>query len=426
MLIEFILLVTIIIFSCRVKFINVLCLFILLLPFNLFIKSCFVHFNNSTGEIYLYWKELVVIILFIRSYLLSSTHTVSVKLKFNLFIIYFPFIVIYFLFFTDNYSPAIPSIRNYIFPFLLMISVANMDKINFSKIINIIIFLAIFLNLGGVIEHFFIHKELQLFTGQIVDIRSDGYIEYSTTSHLILGMERMCGIIDAGPNMFGVVNSMLILIFLGVLFSCINHNKFLYIALIFSILGLCLSFSRAGFGIFILGFFILLIRYKKYKKLSSIIFILFILIILFILFVIIFPEILMVIEATISGNEASSAARGENFINGLIKVFDNPFGLGLGVSDNRYSSKYFTESSFINMAIEIGLIGLFIWLSNFLISLSLLNRNKLNPFSNISFAITCATLPICFLSVNPVAMPFYYFWCMLIGFGLNKKWSFNL
>ena len=136
-----------------------------------------------------------------------------------------------------------------------------------------------------------------------------------------------------------------------------------------------------------------------------------------------FPDIITVIEATISGKEASSADRTNNVSKALEYILTEPYGHGVGASNNRFQSEmvYFAESSIMNIMIELGVLGLLILLLIHIQIIKIISRNGRNEcFFYVFMAIAISSIITCLFSINLYGIPYVYFWWIFLGLGINN------
>ena len=405
---------------------KVLTLFIFLTPFNSFIKNSFTFFYGG-GSIITYWKEIAILILLFKIY---KSSVVKLNKQLVLTISFFILLIIFYLFMSEELAIALPTLRNYLFPILLFLSVAKLELNNliFKQIIIAFVLSVLITNVFGIIQHFFLNEQLSQLMGRIDFIDSNGYIQYTTTSNRIMGFERMAGIIGGGPNMFGVFNGLAIVFIFGVLtikdklIITPKLTKILFLVLVLSIFGIILSFSRAGWAILVIGVFsILLFDNKKIVK-YFIFFSFFSVIIVFVLSQSI-PKVEEIISQSFSGKEVSAANRSSMILELLPVIADEPFGHGLGTTDNRFNTKqFFAESAFSNIAFEIGVLGLFFMIFMHAKILKLIRKLiHFNLFAKVAFSISLASLLVSIVSINPYETPYIFLWWFILGLGINKS-----
>lgn len=403
-------------------------IFVALLPFHAFIKNILALLYDG-GYLFSYWKELVIMIMLIKMGLNVKKYYLDVNLL-RLISVYTFLIVIYYLV-SDNMVVALSALRNHLFTLLLLILYSNIS-ISLKTIKNLYMAMSIsfFISyMAGYLQLFFFKIPLGYLMGRIASIDSGGYITYSTTSARILGYERMSGIIG-GPNDFGLFVAISLLIVLAIWISELKRiyskpfQVFLIILLVFGSIALLLSFSRAGWTMFTAGF--LLLAYVNNVKFSPIIIAIILPIAISIMPLFIETSFISEIyQSTVSGQELSAADRVSNFLNGLSTILNEPFGHGLGTTDNRYDSmQYFAESAFINLIYEIGFIGFFALSGIFmLLARKSYKMKNENMFSGLSMTIILLTYLISMLSVNTYGMPYIYISWIIIGIGINKNIS---
>lgn len=415
------------IFAIQKKLSSAISLFLLLLPIHGFIKY-YLDYKQQGGEVFSSWKEIVILFLLLKILFGHYKTLLSTKVK-TILIIYFIINIIYVIFSFAPINLALTSLKNYSFPFILfyIVSCVHYNKKSIRSFFNILIIITIFINIMGLIEHFIYRDYFLNVLGGIDSYAGNGDIIYTSTSWTIGGFNRMFSIMGGGPNQFGTFNGICSSIFINIILSNkLNiSKKWSITALIFSLMGLLFSLSRAGIAIFLVCSIISILQsnlQSNPKKAFSIGFI--IISLLFLLFLIIrikFPYISSILSDTINGKEASSAERSNNIIDGLSFIISHPLGFGMGTSNNNYSSNvYFAESSIINLGVEIGLIGVFIYFYLQLLLLNFLKRNK-NTFSNIAFPLLIACLIASVFSVNPYQIPSNYYWWIFVGLGFNPS-----
>ncbi|WP_435354443.1 O-antigen ligase family protein [Emticicia sp. SJ17W-69] len=403
---------------------SLILLLIFFLPFHSFIKSFFQYFFNG-GNIISVWKEVVILILLFK---INKNHLFkSERLIKQLIYLFFSIVVLYFIT-TDNLINAIPTLRDHLFPIFLFMSLLSM-QISKEFFTRIILFLAItaFINvLMGFLQSFMFNIEISQLMGSIDFIDDNGYVKYKTSSARILGIERMAGILG-GPNVFGVYMSFMIVIISALLLN--KEKGFLSKRIIFLLLflmSICLlfSFSRAGFFIAISGV-MLLLYFNKTKNIGKTIIGLsfFSIVLSFIIFTY-FPEKVQILELSLSSKEASAADRDDNFMKGITTIIEEPFGHGVGTTDNRNKGyKNFFESAILNITFEIGFLGIAIWICLHLFIVFKIwqkYNNRANIIVKIALAISLPLIVTSFFSINTYGMPIIYFWWICLGLGLSS------
>ena len=415
-----------IIFSSLSKKENIIYLIVFLLPFHTFLKSCFVYFEGG-GNIFTVWKEIVIIILSAKVY--ASPH-IKFNKSLSLLLQIFLGVILIFYFFSNNHSDSLATFRDHLFPIVLFVTLSCCPlDIKIAKKTAVVFAISVVINcIMGFVQNFFLNIPISILMGRIDFIDDSGYVQYKTTSARILGFERMSGIMG-GPNTFGMFCAFTFVFFFGIfltakkfLFSFWERNLILISAII-SMVCLLFSFSRAGWVIAFLGGLAIL-RFSAIKIHFRYLFVALSLIIISAFFLLeYFPQIGDVLYNSITGKEASAADRSNNFNNALEINLTEPFGHGLGTTDHRYKSyEFFAESAFMNIAYEIGLLGLMLLIFlHFRIFKKMYDYkgSEFRPFAKIAISITIPTLLVCFVSINPYGIPYIYLWWLLLGLGLN-------
>jgi hypothetical protein len=427
-MLEYITLILIVIICLFIKAdYKILNLFLLIIPFHSFIKGCFTYYYGG-GFVFSYWKEFLILILAFKTFR-SSFLKLNKQLKLTI-VIFFSLIICYF-FISNDLISALPTLRDYLFPLILFISISKIklsDTI-IKKIIAVFAISILLTDIFGFIQHFLLNEQLSQIMGYIDFIDSNGYIQYNTTSSRIMGFERMAGILGAGPNMFGVFNGFAIVFLFGVLTnkgmldSKFISSKLLIFILILSVICIILSFSRVGWIIALFGSFILLVNDKKINRVKYFSFFTLSFILVISILVIYIPKAGDIIYNSISGKEESASKRSEMITNLIPAILDEPFGHGLGTTDNRLNTKlFFAESALTNIAFEIGVLGMFYLIfMHFLIIKQIIKLLDYNFFSSIAISIGVISLIISLVSINAFGPPYVYLWWFILGLGINKS-----
>lgn len=413
-------------FSILSKKDNIIYLILFLLPFHTFLKSCFTYYEGG-GNIFTIWKEIVIIIYVAKVY--SSPH-----LKFNkpllLILQSFITVILIYYFLSNDHIDSLATLRDHLFPIILFVClyISPLD-LKIAKKATLVFTISVLINcIMGFVQNFFLNIPISMLMGRIDFIDESGYIQYKTTSARILGFERMSGIMG-GPNTYGTFCAFALIFLTGVF---LNAKKFVlsalqrnFILLVMALTFVCLllSFSRAGWVISVFGALILLKTSNIKINIGHFIIGFSFLALLFFVLIQVFPQIGDVLSDSLTGKEASAADRTNNFSKALETNLTEPFGHGLGTTDHRYKSyEFFAESAFMNIAYEIGLLGMILLIFlHYRIFKRIINNkdSRLRPFANIAVAITLPTLLVCFVSINPYGIPYIYLWWMVLGLGLN-------
>ena len=418
---EIIIVAAISLFALTAKTKNTLVLMFLLLPLHGFIKS---FIFGDGGNIFAAWKEICILILFAKTYNNKVLSLQYINSSYLLFLFYI--LIFFFIGYEKGYS-VVSDIRQFVFPSILMITIAKMSFSNsdIKQIFNAILLGTIIVNISGVID--FLSPELRLIMRTMMHadftIGDDGTVYYENSSMKIMGIDRVAGLSSGGPNMMGVFNS-IILIFaaiakkMNIYMSKVEKFMFCSICLL-SIFCLLLSFSRAGWAILFITFVLFGYRDKYNRKyIIGIILSSFMLVVISYCFI---DQVKLVIDGTFSGNEASSAARASMTQDSFSLLLENPFGQGMGATSLTSKIHWnFAESSLINLGFCCGLIGILLYLSH-IYKIFKANHLQYNIISYYASSFIIAYVITTVVSVNVVQNPFVYYAWFLMGLGLSNN-----
>lgn len=426
MVIEIFLILLYVLFCLKVSPKAIIYSIFLLLPLHGFIKAAF--FTDS-GAIFTIWKEIGIIIALYKTRKSPNYKSSSLKK----IVITYLLIIFLFLFvgISNNFSYT-ADIRKFIFPIplLYLISKINFNLYDIKKLIIYILLGSAIINITGVVD--FISPTIRLIMRTIMgvefEIAADGTIYYTITSFKIMGIDRVCGFMGGGPNMMGVFNGSVFLLSLLAytkgMFATKKEKIFFYITFALCSFNLLLSFSRAGWAIVGISFFYMAVTNKKYRKFAFRS--LWVIFVIGIISYFSLDIVQKVIDGTLSGNEASSAERGNMTRSALNYLIDNPFGYGLGATTRDTGNYvYFAESSIINLGIATGILGVAIYSMLLYIIFRLTKLNRKSPFILIAPGFVVAFYITAWVSVNMVENPFVYYAFLIMGLGLNKHLAQN-
>lgn len=419
MILELLILSLIVIFCLTKKSVTILLLLMILLPVHGTIK---VIFFPNTGEVYSLWKEVAILIILIRVYKSKSTLAIANFGKwYCLWLVYVGIFLVYSL--TIG-LPFMGSLKQMIFPFLILFSISKMD-LTHNDIKKILIYAglgSVLINITGMMD--FLSPSARLLFRDLMHVGyvydSQGNIYYDTSSFAIMGVDRACGLMSGGPNQMGVYNSF-VLLSMSVLLSHFKLTRRLKMCIYFitflSVMCLLTSFSRAGMAIVAITYFIYFYK-KKPIYLFRFLGILLLLAILIVIVSIPFPQIGEVLLGTFTGKEASSAQRGNMTYDAMMFVLQNPLGFGIGASVishmafNKYAA--FAESALINMAIDLGVLGFVIMSFVYYKAYKCFSVSN-NMLASLGASFIIANYITSFVSVNPYETPYVYLAWVLMG-----------
>lgn len=420
-MIELLFVVAVAVFSLKTKRNNIILLLVFLLPFNDFIKNCCVVFGSG-GTVFAFWKEVAILILFLRSYRLIENKIINKILL--VYLCLCAIICVYFIIGLQNYDASIcfRTMRNVLILPLLFISLAALAINDFfvKKLVLLLTLSTFLISLIGIWEiHMGGRLLLRTFMGDVTD--GGGY---NAPNFVMMGIDRMCSIMTV-PNAFGYLMafhaSFLLYVFLykkelfGRKWKCM-----LQIISIVTVFCLLESFCRTGWFLLVFSYFLAL-YYNNRRKFSTRI-LAFIITGLGLLLIayILSPNIQTIVESTFTGEETSASDRKNNLSGGISFIVENPFGHGLGSSENSTDNcVYFTESTLVNLSTEIGIMGAFMYVF-FLFLLSTIIRRTKSDFTPFSLAIIGVNM-ICIIPTNVYVAPYSYFVFIFSGLALMRK-----
>lgn len=398
----------------------------LLLPLHGFIK--FAVFFDS-GSLFMLWKEIGILIALFKLKKTISINKVLENASFLLVSITFFFLIIGYL---AGYSVA-GDVRRFIFAIPLLYLIAKIDfKYDDVKRLTTCIFLgAIMINVTGLFDFAFPEYRLIMRTimGVKFQIGNDGYVFYDIPSYKINGWDRVCGFMGGGPNMMGVFNAAILLFavfaFITKMYIKRKERLFFVISASLCVFNLLFSFSRAGWALVFITFLytgLILPRYRKYALQGA-----FACLFLGVIAYFTVDSVHNVIYNTFTGNEASSAERGNMTRDAWDYLITNPLGYGLGAADMSSEGFIYTaESTIINFGIATGILGVFLYSYLIFTIYKLAKKNRYNPFYIIAPGFIFAYYITAWVSVNVVENPFLYYAWLIFGLGMNKNLKRNM
>lgn len=390
----------------------IVCSLIILFPGHIFIKQLIELFIGPTS-IFPLWYDIAISILFFKT-IIKHHSPIRYKFSFLLLVLmlFFQFSSSYF---TLNPEPnAIATFRLYLHCIALFItfSIIKFKTNDLSDIGKIFIYATIFYCIAGIIIYFFFQQEFHILLGHI-EFGPKG-MRYSSPSFLIMGYERMFGMVG-GPNQFGVYLAFTF-VYLFFIKSQINPQispLLINVAFLLCIICIILSFSRAGWAIVAITItFLYLINGNAYRAISSFFKISLLLCVLLIVINCIVPEAFDIIISSLNGDESSAAARGDIVKYGFSEITRNLGGHGLGTGTEK-SGTPISESSIIICLYELGVfITAYYYVLIIIITYRIFKAKII--YSKILSSFVIATLITSIVSMNPFQYPYiYYFWSIL-------------
>ena len=403
---------------------QILCMMFLFLPIHGTIKN--IVFSNG-GELFAVWKELCIVIMFIRTF---SQKIYCFNKIFAVYILMGIFVSVYIFIGYNLGYPIFSMIKTVYFPCVLTLVVAKM-RFNYVDLRGFLLAVfvgSLFINLTGILDFMFpvIRMLFRILMGTEYVVDANGNAYYEINSYKIMGYDRACGLMAGGPNQFGVFNS-------GILFLCIisllylkkyfnNKWRMLVLNVTTCVSAFCLliSFSRAGMAILLIALVIMGIFEKRIRV--KVIGCIFVVVFMCVCAVFISSQISDIILGTLTGEEASSSARYSMTENSWSFLITHPFGHGFGATSSLGKRIYFAESTFINMGIEFGIIG--VSLIIMLLAVIYNNITKNIPYNILARSISSfliAYMISCVVSFNPFENPFVYYAWGIFVLGLMRE-----
>lgn len=426
-IVEILLILAFTAFCIRYSSAKILCLMFLLLPVHGTIK--FMVFGYG-GNIFAMWKEIGIMAILIKTW--NAKSLLSNNIKPLLFLFFSCSAIFMIVGFTEGFKMS-SSIKRLVFPPLLALAASKIPftQTSFKNLLLSIFVGSIVINITGVAD--FLSPSTRMIFRDMMRvgyvIAEDGTIYYDVSSFAIMGLDRASGLMAGGPNQLGVFNCgilmfcLIALLFFKKMFITQKQKFVLYAATVMSTFLLLVSFSRAGWAMVAIAFFILIFKDKRMRKYA--VGIAFTGILCLVFAVSLIPQVSTVVEGTFSGNEASSAARADMTQNSLDKMLENPFGYGLGASDRTNKNyKGFAESSMINTGFETGVEGILILSMVIFCIIKLCYKNRfVYVFAPFGYSFFIAYYITSWVSVNPFENPFVYYAWGLVGLSLNKSFT---
>lgn len=425
MILELLFVFAIIIFSNIAKPYKLLCLLFLLIPWHTFLK---VFLFGDGGTMFSLWKEIIMLFLFLR---IPHVNPLTSKLS-RLLLFMAAYFVVFGIIGAVQGFPPLQDFRQYLLPTLLIIASANitLDYKELRTILYSIFIGSILINLTGVVDFAFpvLRIPMRAMMGVDFFVDPDGTIVYESGAYQMMRMDRVAGLL--GPNQMGLYNAIVILfMFIAMRMGFIQNKKdklVFYTTGALAAFCLLFSFSRAGWLIDAITFLFLGLKMKKYRK--TIIQLSFVAIIVFVIAFFQVEIVNKLITGTFSGEEASAASRGSMTQDAFSVLLSNPFGVGLGATNLGVGKGFYAaESALINLGISAGIIGVFMYLYQFLY---IYRKTKItasvNIIAEISAPFVCTFVLVSFISLTTVGNPFIYFAAFLMGMGLNSIVGTNI
>lgn len=344
-----------------VRPIPVTIVFIAILPFHsLAMRFIEVHIGLPSSVLLAIsvWKEIVLVVLLIS---LTRQWKVQFYLTDVLILVY----VLYnFLFVLRSESPVVGfyGLRGIVEPFAFYYLGRKlpMTSARLSKLIGILALVGVIVSIFGFVQATFLGRDFLMKYRAVDGILSNSHMAALGARRVIRASSTF-----TSPNHLGMYLAILMVISLGVLNQAKKVNFKIIIVTLILLGGLLLTFSRSSWLALFVGVLVLFsLRLRIRKRL----FIFFAILGIVALPVGLSLDVFQRISETLTLEDPSAAGKIPSILNGIELVIENPLGIGLGMSGPRSTRfmevlTYHSESYYVLMAIEIGVIGLGLYLS---------------------------------------------------------------
>lgn len=317
------------------------------------------------------WKEYILFVVFLRLIFLRR-HFYLIHL--DILIFCFALFNIFFIFINDSLTAGFYGYRGNIEPFFFYIVARYLQPTTarLNLLIRIMLTTGLFTSVFGFGQVFWLgHSFLSKYYTE------NGIIDNSHFAYIGGRFQIRANSTFTSPNDFGMFLAIILLIGVG-LFLTARRPKATTWLLVVSIMlpALLLTFSRSSWLALGTGFLsvFLLRRRIKTSLLLSILFV-----ILLSIPVLVKLDIFQRFSDTISLQDPSAAGKLPSIINGAKFVLDHPMGIGLGMAGPRSGRfgevEIHSENYYILMAMEIGIIGLILYLVIIIATVFMLHRS---------------------------------------------------
>lgn len=414
------LLIVIVIFiATRKRIWHIYTIIFSLLPFHEFLKQSVVNFSGSAGGFPL-WREVAAIILFYK--IMKAPSKGSKTLVLYGILVYVFFVILFWVGLEVDKESPVSVLRLYTINWLFLFC-ALKNKIKYNDYLcffSIFRFVILLVCLTGIVERFFLYYPIHLYMDHLI-INTNGVMTFKTPSYTIMGdLPRMCGVMS-GPNQFGICLGLWIpIMIITYLKEKKFHTKTTQSIVIISTICLLLSFSRAGWIIFIFSILYYITKCQK-QMIKYVMYGFFCIVAILTIVFLVMPEASDIILASATGKEASVSTRQDFIEEGLTEIIREPAGHGLG--SGRIEGKTFSESSFLIIIYEIGILGFIMLFIYYILLLRNKHIGRNYPYQSISFAICLCSIVVGFVSVNIDEAPYMFYFWTLMGLLNNKHFK---
>ncbi|MBN9900794.1 MULTISPECIES: O-antigen ligase family protein [Bacillus cereus group] len=347
-------------------------LFLVLLTFGFMLHPMLVskilvnkfQLTGMTANIVLSWKDVLLILVFIRSLFDARNRQKHKFLPIPFFyLLAFIFLGTAYLFIKSDFIRGLSGYRYDYEPFLILFAAYNLkiDRKKIFRFLKAFLIFSFLLAIWALIQANILGTKFLFENGY----GNNGYLDpaYFIAGHTF---QRAMGTL-AVPNNYGVFVGISIII--AVYFRGFFKNKWLYyIFLTIQCISLIETFSRSAWLGLIMCIVIYVLLEKKKKLFMMIVFIATIGSLYFFVMLITNPDntIVNYLIKTITLQDSSSLGHWNSWIEGINFITNNPIGIGLGIAGPKASALtgefLNVESSYFLIAYELGVIGLLLFL----------------------------------------------------------------
>ena len=366
-----------------------LLLLILLLPYHHLVISVLL---KDLGFLK-FWKELVIAVLVAITFFerLWKRKRPDFNIVEWLSVLFIAVMAVYTLI-SDNKYQAAYIARIYIMPVFLVFVVRRMEitKEDIRKTLYAVVVNTIILCVWGVFQAHVLEDDFLIGLGYQTQ-RVSHMIKLKNEFYMLGGdfMQRVTSTF-AAPNTFGMYLAMVVTLMVYLKDDLRLNRKFYYVSAGICIATLILTFSRTSWiccAVALVVFYIEYINWTKEMWIKIVKFTLagaavFVVFDLLILRTGIVVGMYRLVFNTITGRDSSLIGHITSLGDSIVKIVENPLGLGLG--NNGPRAKLFlkkpnlVESSYSLMAYEVGIIGMIIYFAGYFAAL----RDNVMKFRN--------------------------------------------
>jgi hypothetical protein len=339
---------------------TVLVILMILLPFqSLAMRVLQVEMGLSDNMILFIsmWKEFVLLVLILRSIQSGWIRVNSI----DVLIVLYALLSFAYVFVSDGLLIGLYGFRGAVepFAFYFLARKASITPTGLKRVLKYLFIVATVVTIFGFVQAYVLGEPFLWKYKAEEHVLSSSHTARVTGRLIIRASSTF-----TSPNHLGMYLAILVLLGIGIL----NEQKLTRkeIAVIGAfVVGLLISLSRSAWLALLVGFFSMFGLRRRIKKRM--------LVAMIVLALLVLPAAIhfnvfeRVIE-TISFEDPSAAGKLPSILNGVKFVLQNPLGIGTGMAGPRSSRfgdilEYHAENFYVLMAMEIGVVGLFLYLA---------------------------------------------------------------